>query len=183
MRVSYNSPVILTFSLICTGVLFIDNSTGEKLIKSLFVAYPGMEFNDPFTYLRLISHAIGHKNWAHLIGNFTLILLIGPVLEEKHGSQKMLIMMIISAGITGLLNTLFFPTGLLGASGIVFMFIILGSFTNIKSGEVPLTFLLVILLFLTKEVLDAFQHDNISQFAHIMGGICGSVFGFKSAKS
>ena len=45
-------------------------------------------------------------------------------------------MMIITAVITGILNTFFFPTGLLGASGIVFMFILLSSFSGIKEGEV-----------------------------------------------
>ncbi|NLD94755.1 MAG: rhomboid family intramembrane serine protease [Fibrobacter sp.] len=182
MKIRYNSPVILSFALICSGVLLLDHTTNGSLMKSFFICYPHMEFTNPFTYLRIFSHAIGHKDWSHLISNFTLILLIGPILEEKYGSKRLLTMMIISAGITGLLNTLIFPTGLLGASGIVFMFIILGSFTNFKSGDIPLTFILVILLFLTKEFVDAFANDSVSQFAHIMGGICGSVFGFKSKK-
>jgi membrane associated rhomboid family serine protease len=160
-------------------VLSISQLTGGELMKKMFVNYPGLHFADPLSYFRLFSHAMGHRDWAHLIGNFSFILLIGPILEEKYGSKKLLIMMIIAAGITGLLNSLFLSTGLLGASGIVFMFIIIGSFTNFKSGEIPLTFILVILLFLTKEVVDAFQKDSISQFAHILGGICGSVFGFK----
>jgi membrane associated rhomboid family serine protease len=37
---------------------------------------------------------------------------------------------------------------------------------------------LVILLFMVKEVFAAFQTDNISEFAHILGGICGAFFGF-----
>lgn len=182
MKIRYNSPVILTFSIVCAGVLLLNQFFGGSLIKAFFVCYPHMDLTDPATYLRLFTHAIGHKDWAHLIGNFSFILLIGPILEEKYGSKRLLVMMIVAAGITGILNSFFFPTGLLGASGIVFMFIILGSFTNFKSGDIPLTFILVILLFLTKEIVDAFQHDNISQFAHIMGGICGSVFGFKSGK-
>lgn len=152
------------------------------LIKNFFVAYPDMSYSNPLTFLRIFSHALGHQNWNHLIGNFTLILLIGPILEEKYGSQRLLIMMLIACGVTGILNSVLFSTGLLGASGIVFMFIILGSFTNFKSGDIPLTFILVIMLFLAKEVMDAFQNDNISQFAHITGGICGSIFGFKSRK-
>jgi rhomboid protease GluP len=80
--------------------------------------------------------------------------------------------------ITGILNTIFFSTALMGASGIVFMLILLSSFTNIRSGEIPLTFLLIVVLFLAKEVISAFGQDNISQFAHIIGGICGSLFGF-----
>jgi membrane associated rhomboid family serine protease len=182
MRISYNAPVILTFTIACAGILFASQLMNGALIKNFFVCYPHMDLTDPIGYLRLFTHAAGHKDWNHLIGNFSFILLIGPILEEKYGSKHLLIMMLIAAGITGILNTFFFPTGLLGASGIVFMFIILGSFTNFKSGDIPLTFILIILLFLTKEVVDAFQHDSISQFAHICGGICGSIFGFKSGR-
>lgn len=182
MKISYNAPVILTFTFLCGGILFANQILNNTLIRQLFICYPQMDPADPLSYIRIFTHAAGHKDWPHLIGNFTFILLIGPILEEKFGSKKLLLMMIIAAGITGILNTFFFQTGLLGASGIVFMFIILGSFTNFKSGDIPLTFILIILLFLTKEVFDAFQSDSISQFAHIMGGICGSVFGFKSAK-
>lgn len=182
MRIRYNAPVILTFTLISAGILFLSNSMDKILIRNFFVTYPQMSFSDPLTYIRLFSHVLGHQDWNHLIGNFTFILLIGPILEEKYGSKKLLTMMIISAAVTGVLNTLLFNTGLMGASGIVFMFIILGSFTNFKSGDIPLTFILIIFLFLTKEVMEAFHQDNISQFAHITGGICGSVFGFKSGK-
>ena len=38
--------------------------------------------------------------------------------------------------------------------------------------------ILIAILFLGKEVWQSLQADNISQFAHIAGGICGSLFGF-----
>ena len=41
-----------------------------------------------------------------------------------------------------------------------------------------MTFILVVILFLGKEVIEALGDDNISQFAHIIGGILGGVFGF-----
>jgi rhomboid protease GluP len=105
--------------------------------------------------------------------------LVGPIVEEKYGSKSLLIMILITALITGILNILFFNAGLLGASGIVFMLILLSSFTNVRSGEIPVTFILVAILFLGREVFESLQNDNISQFAHIIGGICGSVFGYK----
>jgi membrane associated rhomboid family serine protease len=105
-------------------------------------------------------------------------LLLGPIVEEKYGDSRTLFMMLITALVTGLLNLLFFHTGLMGASGIVFMLILLVSFTNTKSGEIPVTFILVALLFIGKEVIASLNSDQISQFAHIIGGVCGSVFGF-----
>ena len=87
-------------------------------------------------------------------------------------------MMVFTALITGLINVFFFNSGLLGASGIVFMFILLVSFTNVEAGQIPVTFILVAALFIGKEVLNTLQTNQISEAAHIIGGICGSLFGF-----
>ena len=57
-------------------------------------------------------------------------------------------------------------------------YIILNSFTGFKQNHIPLSFLIVALLFLGKEIINAFGNDHISQFAHIAGGISGSYFGF-----
>ena len=143
-----------------------------------FTVGTSIDFSNPFSLFSLISHIFGHGSLDHLLGNLTFILLIGPIVEEKYGSRKTAMMIIVTAIITGLLNITFFSTGLMGASGIVFMLILLVSFTNSKEGEIPLTFVLVALLFIGKEVLQSLNSDQVSQFAHIIGGFCGSVFGF-----
>jgi membrane associated rhomboid family serine protease len=178
MKVTYNAPVTLTFALISTLVLVLDQLTGSALTSRFFSIGGSMNWSNPIDYLRLFTHVIGHANWTHLLSNFAFILLLGPILEEKYGSTSFLVMILITALVTGLLNVLLFSTGLLGASGVVFMTILLVSFTNFRKGEVPLTFILVVLLYLAREIIAAFQDDNISQFAHIAGGFCGSLFGF-----
>jgi len=129
-------------------------------------------------WVTILTHAAGHAHWPHLIGNFTLILLIGPMLEENYGSKPLLVMIVITALVTGILNVLLFRTFLLGASGVVFMMILLSSFTNFSKGEIPLTFILVLILYMGVQLIDSLGSDNISQFAHIVGGLCGSFFGF-----
>jgi len=176
MRIRYNAPVILTFTLLSTAVLIINQVAGG-FTEAFFVSFP--TFNGSILdFVRLFTHVAGHRNWLHLMSNFSFILLIGPVLEEKYRSGPLLVMLLVTALATGILNIIFFSTGLMGASGIVFMLILLSSFTNIRSGEIPLTFILIVVLFLAKEFINAFAEDNISQFAHIIGGICGSLFGF-----
>ncbi|WP_028973121.1 rhomboid family intramembrane serine protease [Spirochaeta cellobiosiphila] len=180
MKIKYNAPITLNFAFIATIVLLLNSSVLPGLTEGLFVVpgQGGFAITNPLSYLRLFTHVIGHANWSHLLGNFTFILLLGPGLEEKYGSTDLMVMILITAFITGALNSILFPTGLLGASGVVFMMILLSSFTNIRSGEIPLTFILIFLLFLLKEVINAFQTNDISEFAHIGGGIIGSLFGF-----
>ncbi|MDR0568966.1 MAG: rhomboid family intramembrane serine protease [Spirochaetaceae bacterium] len=180
MRIKYNAPTVLTFTVICVAVLAVS----QTLIPSLTIewfAVPGRGNFSPKNLRNvatLVSHAIGHSGWDHLISNFSLILLLGPLLEEIYGSLTMLFMMLITALVTGILNVMLFPTGLLGASGVVFMMILLSSVTNRKKGEIPLTFILVLILYIGGEVITAFNRDGISHFAHIIGGFCGSLFGF-----
>jgi rhomboid protease GluP len=180
MRIRYNAPVVLTLTLLATAVLVVDQLSGGTVIPRYFVTYPG--FRGPggpvLSAVRLFSYVLGHQNWVHLMSNFSFILLIGPVLEEKYGSGPLFVMMLVTALVTSVLNGLFFRTGLLGASGIVFMLILLSSFSNIRSGDIPLTFVLIVVLFLAREVIAAFGQDSISQFAHVIGGLCGSLFGF-----
>jgi membrane associated rhomboid family serine protease len=59
------------------------------------------------------------------------------------------------------------------------MMILLASFTNFSHGEIPLTFILVLTLYIGNELIKSFgPANNISYFAHIAGGFCGSLFGF-----
>jgi membrane associated rhomboid family serine protease len=185
MRLEYNSPVVLTFALISTIVLVIQSFTPIGVME-YFTVYAHWQLTDPLWYWRLFSHVIGHGNWGHLLGNFTFILLLGPILEEKYGSKDLLFMMIVTAFVTGILHIVIGSVtgeagtieGLLGASGIVFMMILLSSITNSRNGGIPLTFILVVILFLGKEVWESFGNDQISQLAHIAGGIMGGLFGF-----
>ncbi|GAB4128300.1 MAG: hypothetical protein OHK0045_18360 [Raineya sp.] len=176
MKITYNAPFTLTFTLVATLIHFL----GENFTKTFFVVQPTMDFNNPLDYFRLFSHAAGHGSWDHLFGNFSLILILGPILEEKYGTKLLLAMSFITALFTGILNVAFLNSGLLGASGIVFMMILLSSFTNMKAKTIPLTFILVMILFVGKEILNSFdpEHAQTSQFAHILGGIFGAVFGF-----
>lgn len=182
LRIRFNSPVVLTFALLCVGVFFLNEFLGGSL-RNMFLLSPHLNFGNITEWPTLITYVIGHADMAHLLGNMTFILLLGPILEEKYGSKLLLIMMLLTAIFTGLLNIFLFDTGVLGASGIVFMFIILVSFTNVKQGEIPVTFILVMLLFVGKEVMQSLENDQVSQFAHILGGICGSFFGFIGGNS
>jgi membrane associated rhomboid family serine protease len=186
MKLKYNAPTTLTFSIICAIVLVLNLYIIPGIAGSLFTvpgkagpAVRGFDMKAPMDYVTLVSYVIGHRDWAHLMGNFMLILLLGPILEQIYGSLRVLLMMAVTAIVGGVFNALLFPTGLQGASGIAFMMILLASFANSDRGEVPITFLLILVLYLGNEVLNSFNtSDGISHFAHIIGGACGSLFGF-----
>lgn len=180
IRFKYNAPVVLTFALLALGAYFLNQALGGKPNWYYFSTYRH-SLLDPLTYVRAFGHVLGHANWQHYFNNMLLFLLLGPILEEKYGSKPILIMIAITAVFTAIVNSIFFPSAqLMGASGIVFMFIVLSSVVAVEKGEIPITFIVIVILYLGREIVNMMDNNNISEMAHIIGGAFGSFFGFYS---
>lgn len=177
LRITYNAPVVLTFTLAALVVFILLNVS--PALAGWFSAAPHLD--DTKSYFGLFTHILGHASWEHLLGNFMLILLLGPILEERHGSFNLLLMILVTALVTGLANLAFSNHALLGASGIVFMMILLASMANIRGGEIPLTFIAVAIIYMGGEIVHSFRSDGISHMAHLVGGAVGAAFGFFGA--
>ena len=176
-KIDFNAPVILGMTALSLLLLGLNALLGGRL-NHMFAAYY-TSFTDIWMYPRLFTHVLMHQNLAHFTGNFLMILAIGPLVEEKYGSRALLEMIIVTAFITGLLHVLFSRgTMLMGASGIVFMLILLASFANIREGSIPLTVVLVSVLYLGNEIVTGITaNDAVSHVSHILGGVCGAGFG------
>ena len=183
-RISYNSPVVLTFAFLSLLVLLTGLLTDGASTAKLFCVFRS-PLTDPLTYPRFFLHVLGHANFAHYFNNMLMLLVIGPPMEEKYGSRGLLAAIGCTAFIAGVVQWLFFPgTALLGASGIVFMLIVMASLSGMRSGEIPLTLILVLVFYIGGEVVDGlFTKDNISQLTHIVGGLCGAVIGMALGKN
>lgn len=182
-RITYNSPVVLSFVIISFGVMVLNYLTAGASNKMLFMTYHS-SLASPMTYVRFFTHVLGHGGWSHYISNMMYILLLGPMLEEKYGSRAIIEVILITGLVTGLFTWLVFPNvALCGASGVVFAFIMMTSFTGFKEGEIPLTVILVAVIFIGQQIYEGmFIQDNISNSGHILGGIVGAVVGYKLNK-
>lgn len=177
-KITFNAPVVLIFTIVCVVVQVVSMLTGGRSTNAFF-AFDTTTLSHPLEWFKLVSFACGHVSWDHLVGNMTFILLLGPLLEEKYGSANLAAIMLASALATSITSILIFHTGGVGASGIVFTFILLSSITNLREGEIPLTFILVAVLYFGQQIYGAlFVHDFVSYHGHIVGGIVGSVVGF-----
>ena len=109
-----------------------------------------------------------------------LLLVVGPLLEEKYGSYNILFVILATALVTGIANCLLFPgVQLLGASGVVFAFILMASFTGSRNGQIPLTFILVAAIYLGQQVYEGiFVANDVANLTHIFGGVIGAILGY-----
>ena len=179
VKISYNAPVALTFALLSLLALAVNYFTNGWANGNLFSVYR-CSLADPLAWFRFFGHVLGHAGYAHYIGNMVLVLVLGPNLEDRFGSWNVLWAILFTALVSGLVQFIFFPgIALLGASGIVFMMILLSSFGGVRNGTIPTTLIFVAVFYLGGELWDAiFAQDNISQLTHIIGGVCGTVLGF-----
>lgn len=180
IRITYNAPVTLSFTIIAAIILILDQWIFKNLIISWFAAPSRdlFEISNITNYFRILFHVLGHSGWEHLLSNMAFVLLLGPVVEERYGSALLVIMMCTTSAVTGVLNACFSASMLVGCSDIAFMLILLTSFTSIKKCEIPLTFILILALYIGREIVNSKDAQNISVLAHIAGGLCGSLFAF-----
>ena len=153
-RITFNSPVVLTFVIISLGAMVANYLTAGLSNKLLFMTYHS-SLASPMTYVRFFTHVLGHAGWSHYISNMMYMLLLGPMLEEKYGSRAIIEVILITGLMAGLVNWFLFPTtALCGASSVVFAFILMTSFTSFREGEIPLTVILVAFIFIGQQVYE-----------------------------
>ena len=179
LRIKFNAPVVLSIVAISFFATLLNYITGGASNELLFMTYHS-DLLSPLTWIRAFTHIFGHAGWAHFIGNMSYLLLLGPMLEEKYSSKTLAEAVAITALVTSIVNYVLFPSvALCGASGVVFAFILLSSFTSFKEGEIPLTFILVAVFFIGQQIVEGLTvRDNISNMAHIVGGIVGGFLGY-----
>lgn len=183
LKLSFNAPVTLTYIILCFIATLLGVVSGGTISLLAFTTY-SLQLLNPLSIVRCFSHVLGHVGWEHFFNNMMLIIILGPMLEEKYGKKTLIAMILLTGLATTLAITLLFPTsGVIGASGVVFAMILLASYTSFEEGTIPVTFLLVFVFYIGREIINGvFVNDNISQLGHIVGGLVGSSIGFLANK-
>lgn len=175
----YNSPIIISYLILSLIAWLLNTLTKGKTNKLLFSSYRSSLLN-PLTYIRSFTHSIGHQDWNHLVSNFLYILLIGPILEEKYSSINLLLMFLSTSLIIAIFNSIFNNYCITGASGNVYMLIVLSSFSNLSEGKIPITLILIFIFYITSELKNSILEGNKKVYhdGHLIGALCGLLFGF-----
>lgn len=179
-KISVESPIIISYVFACVVLHLLNMTIAPGISRWLGVEDTFHPFR-PLQYVRLVTHIFGHENMAHLRGNMTHILLVGPSSEEIFGSHNIVLILLAVAISSGLGHIVVGPshTSQIGASGVVFALIILNSLVSAKVGRIPVAFLLTASLWTTDEIGKLlFAKDNVSHFAHIIGAVVGTAAGY-----
>lgn len=178
MKITFQSKGSLLLAALAVCGSFLVMNAPTIGLSQLFVLDGTTHFTDFGWYISLVTYIFGHQSLDHLLGNLSLLLILGPIIELKFGTKQFLWMSFITALSTGLIHVVLWDNHLLGISGVVFMYIVLSTLLNIRNREVPFTFILVIILYFGMEILSSLKETNISHFAHLFGGAMGTFWGF-----
>lgn len=158
-KIDIDSPVILTFAFICfivhviTSLVYRDFS----LVYFSVLTFNSRDFRlfSILTLFKEVSHVFGHSSWDHITGNLVHILLVGPACEAEYGAASLIKIILLTSLTSGLAHNIvgISNSSQLGASGIVFMLILLNSLLNTKAGKIPLTFIIQGSIWIWKEVI------------------------------
>ena len=177
MKITFEAKITLIITALCLIVFVLFHYYPAQL-GSVFVLNGKFNTESVSAYLSTVGYIFGHAGSEHLLGNLSFFLVLSPIIEKAYGGKKYVLMIVTAAIFTAIIHILFWENGLMGLSGIVFMLIILSTLIHAKSNELPFTFLLVLLLYFSKEVYLSFSKDNVSHMAHLAGGISGIFWGY-----
>ena len=85
-------------------------------------------------------------------------------------------MLLITSLVIAFYNIIFTNCSILGASGNVYMLIVLSSFANISDGKIPITVLLIFIFYIISEVKKKVlsgRKDKTYHDGHLLGAVCG----------
>ena len=190
IKVAYDAPVTLSFVIVCTIIfllnLLLAKSGKAEGLQSLLASPTNqggvLPFipSSPVSYLRLLFYIFGAGGKAVsasvMFTNLILIMLLGPAMEERYGSVIIGIMIFVSALFSGVLNACFCETSLVGAVPLVSMMIFLNAFMSFSKKKFPLSFGVVMVLFIVLQSVSGLGAVKI--IICIAGGLCGSLFAF-----
>lgn len=172
-RIRLGAPLSLLIAAGCVAGTYLPGASHFGISGSL------SSLLLPWTWLKLVTWPFIHADTGHLLTNLMMFLLLSPRLEKAQGCVEYIFCLLATSVLIGLGHLTFGQanTALIGASGWVFMLILLSTFVGGEPGTIAIPTLIVAALYGWQEVRAAFGDNQISQFAHLLGGACGLVFG------
>ncbi len=184
IKIVFDSPVTLALTACCL-LVFVFCKIAPQQISSRVLAFcstPVMRLNRKVinffsisTYLRLVAHVFAHGSFSGLFLNLGFILMLAPQTEKLYGSRFFALMTLIAGLVSGVLAFCFVPFSLQGAQSISFLLVVLCVFGSIKKQELPLSPLILLVLFVIHSITAGY--GAYAQITSLAGGFCAALFG------
>jgi len=183
-KISFDSPITLIFVILCVifGILskFLPEFQNFLTCPTSASGENPFNFKSVTDYFRLLLYPLGVLDWNILTSNLVFILLLCPKIEEKFGKGILSLLILITVLFAGVVCVCFSSTVMVGSSGIVCMLLILSFYCSIDKKEIPLSYILLALIYFSTQLISVFTTNSLEPFCHFAGALIGSLVGILS---
>ncbi|MDD7416751.1 MAG: rhomboid family intramembrane serine protease [Treponemataceae bacterium] len=182
--VSFDSPVGLVLVILLVVMAII-----ERLVPSidwLFVCpckagnSAAFDYRNVADYFRILLYPFGFSSWNQLTANLVFILLLFPKIESVFGKLFSSMLVLITVAFAGVICVCFSNSVIYGTSGIVCMLLILAIFISADKRQIPLSYILLAVIYFAREIVSIIDTNTIEVFCHFAGSLAGSLVGILS---
>ena len=175
----------ITFILtaLCAVIYLLQNVGFEEPIMDLF-HYPAYSWEDQEVW-RYFTHTIVHLSIPHILFNLSWFWLFGGAIERRFGSFHFLLLVLVSAAVSGAVQNDFTGPAFFGLSGVVYAvlgYVLVVDKLHPHSFDLPEGFFTMLLVGLLFGFISPLFGIKIGNAAHISGFILGLVWGFLQSK-
>jgi rhomboid protease GluP len=171
--VTFNCPITLAFLVVVFIVQLAFQTNFSDLFHNLFSVSKPFEWANSSSYLSLLLFVFSDDGkWQNISNPLLLIVLIGPIVEERVGPIQLVVAGIATTLITSLLHAILFSSNLYGPTCLAYMLVFMASYVNVRKGHAPLSFILVLVLVVLVSA-DQWTEDLRTAFPMITGSLMG----------
>lgn len=186
----FTAPFITIFAFLSIALFLLDVFAFKGNAVSGIFSCPGAKgsavfsFTNPLHYIRLFLHVLGNTGALTLLSNMTILLILGPGMEEKFGKGIFMLMTLLSALVSGVLNACFGSSPAAGSESIVFLLIFLWQTESFIKKEIEIPRMLIFIPYTGAVIYLAYKNGCTVSSAvvyaleSIAGGICGGILRF-----
>ncbi len=186
-RLSFDYPVTLIFVILCIVFGFLAKLIPE--LQSILSCPTCASGQNPFNfksisdYFRLILYPLGFSDWNVLTSHLVFILFLCPKVEQVFGKSILSLLLFVCVIFSGVVCVCFSNSVMVGTSGIVFMLLILSFYSYIDKKEIPLSYVLLAIIYFSNEIIHIFSTNSLVVFCQFAGALVASLVGILSLGS
>jgi len=163
-----NRSVVMPIVIINVIMFFLQILIGESFTNA-FLLLSAEAFQRPWI---LVTSMFLHGGVAHLIFNMYVLLMFGPIIEQRIGPKRFLFIYFTAGIMASIVSTFFYPAAL-GASGAIFGILgclaILRPKMRVYVGYVPMPMIIAAVVWAAGDLLGMFIPSGTANAAHLFG--------------
>lgn len=164
--------------VVANVIIFLIQMTAGEWFTNMFQLTGGEAFTRPYM---LITHMFLHGGPGHLFWNMYALMIFGPLLEQKIGPKRFILLFLGSGFLAGFISSFVYPSAL-GASGAIMgmlgtLIILMPNLKLLLFFFIPMPLKYAGILWALLDIFGLFYVSGIGNVAHLVGLAMGLLYG------